>query len=171
MSEKADYEKYPISEEKMGEKYRTWTESLTRYVVWLYSIGKETGGEKFVEKVKEKYYQEGLKSARGLMAATGTSPEDFKDCSNVYKICDLIDESAANYWHDYIENSSAAFEKELYTCPGARAYSKEPEICSLCITAWCKGVMQGLNPKLDINFTRLIPEGDTVCRYRVEFKE
>jgi hypothetical protein len=171
MSGKADPEKYPVSEEEMGKKYKIWTESLARYVVWLYSIGKEVGGDKFVEKVKDKYYSEGLKSAKGLMAMTGTSPEDFQDCANIHKIWDIIDESAANYWNGYVENSPRAFEKELFTCPGAKAYSKEPEICSLCITSWCNGVVKGLNPRLEMKFSKLMPEGDDVCRYRVEMKE
>jgi len=171
MPDIVDPGKYPVSQEEMGKKYKTWTESLARYVVWLYRIGKETGGEKFVEKVKEKFFEEGLKSSKGLMEMTGTSPDDFKNCGNVYKVWDTIDETAANYWHGYVENSPKAFEKELYTCPGAKAYSKEPEICSLCIESWCKGVVKGLNPKFDMSFSKLMPNGDNVCRYRVEIKE
>lgn len=171
MSEVADPENYPISEEEMGKKYKTWAESLARHVVWLYHIGKEVGGEKFVEKVKEKYYEEGLKSSKGWMAMTGTNADDFKDCANLHKVWDTIDESAANYWHGYVENSPDAFEKELFTCPVAKAWAKEPELCSLCIASWCQGAMKGLNPKFEINFNKLMPDGDNVCRYRVEIKK
>lgn len=171
MADIPNSQKYPVSEEEMGKKYKTWTETLARHVVWLYQVGKEVGGEKFVEKIREKYYQEGLISSKGFMALTGTKPEDFKDCMNLPKLYDFVDEKGANYWNGYVENSPKAFEKEVYTCPAAKIWSKEPEVCSICNHAWVNGIAAGLNPKLKLTFTKLIPEGDNVCRYRLEMKK
>ena len=48
MAETPDYEKYPVSDEEMGIRYKNWTETLARQMVTLYRVGKEVGGAKFV---------------------------------------------------------------------------------------------------------------------------
>ena len=63
MKEKPNYEKYPISEKEMGKRYKNWTESLARQMVILFRVGREIGGEKFIERLKEEYFKDGQKGA------------------------------------------------------------------------------------------------------------
>jgi len=86
MKETPAYEKYPVSEEEMGKRYKNWTEGQAYQMMLLYRVGKETGGEKFIERLKEEYFKLGRQSARLSMKLTGTTKEDFEDCSNLPKI-------------------------------------------------------------------------------------
>jgi hypothetical protein len=172
MKEVPDYEKYPVGEDIMGKRYKNWTEALARQLVLMYRVGKEVGGKKFVERLKEEYYKDGQKGAHLWMKLTGTKPEDFKDCSKLHLILDLIDDTYANYWNGYIENSTDAFEKELYTCPVVRWFSREPEICQVLLGESSKGLASELNPKLKAKgFSKLLTKGDKVCRYRFELQK
>ena len=172
MPEIPDYEKYPVSEEEMGKKYKNWTESLSMQMLMLYRVGKEVGGDKFVERLKQEYYKQGQKAAKAYMAVTGTSTEDFKDCMNLPKIQDLMDDTYANYWNGYIENTPRAFEKEVYTCPAARNWAKEPDLCALCVSELCTGMVKALNPKFKFKgFSKLLTKGDKTCRFRVELED
>ena len=172
MKETPDYEKYPVGEAEMGKRYKNWTEALARQMVLLYRVGKEVGGEKFVERLKQEYYKEGQKGAHFWMALSGSRPEDFKDCSNLHKVHDLIDDTFANYWDGYVEHSPKAFEKELYTCPVAKQWSKEPDLCQILLGESAKGMAKELNPKFKgLGFSKLLTKGDKVCRFRVEMEE
>lgn len=172
MKEKPDYEKYPVSEEEMGKRYKNWTESLARQFVLLYRIGKEVGGEKFIKRLKEEYYKDGQKGAKMWMALADTKPEDFKDCMALSKVHDLIDDTFANFWEGYVEHTPRAFEKELKTCPATRAFSREPEICEVLLAESLKGMASVLNPKFKTNgFSKLLTKGDKVCRFRVALED
>lgn len=59
MQDIPEYEKYPISEEEMGKRYKNWMEALARYLVVAYNIGKEVGGDKYVERMREEFYKIG----------------------------------------------------------------------------------------------------------------
>ena len=50
MKETPDYEKYPISEEEMGKRYKNWTNS--GQMVVLYRVGKEIAARKLLERLK-----------------------------------------------------------------------------------------------------------------------
>ena len=166
------YEQYPVSEEVMGKRYKNWTEGLARQMVMLYQVGKEVGGERFVERLKEEYYKSGQKGAYMWMSLTGTTKEDFKDCSNLPKVHDLIDDTFANYWDGYIEQTPKAFEKELTTCPVVRQWCKEPELCEILLAESLRGMATELNPKFKTSgFSKLLTKGDPVCRFRVEMEE
>jgi len=172
MKETSDYEKYPASEEEMGKRYKNWTEALARQMVVLYRVGREVGGEKFVERLKEEYYKDGQKGAKMWMSLTGTTPEDFKDCMGLPKVQDFIDDRFANFWNGYVENTPRAFEKELKTCPVARQWSKEPELCEILLAESLKGMAASLNPKFRTKgFTKLLTKGDTCCRFRIELAD
>ncbi|MDD5312266.1 MAG: hypothetical protein PHO26_04445 [Dehalococcoidia bacterium] len=169
MKEVPEYEKYPISEEEMGKRYKNWTESLARQMVVLYKVGKEVGGEKFVERLKEEYRKDGKKGAAMWMSLTGSKPEDFKDCLGLPKVHDLIDDTFANFWNGYIENTPKAFEKELNTCPVTKQWSKAPELCEILLGESLKGMAEALNPKFKTKgFSKLLTKGDKCCRFRVE---
>jgi len=169
MKETPDYEKYPVSEEEMGKRYKNWTETLARQMVVLYRVGKEVGGEKFVERLKEEYYKDGQKSAKIWMSLTGTTLEDFKDCMALPKVLDFVDDRFANFWNGYVENTPKAFEIDLKTCPVAKQWSKEPQLCEILLSESLKGMAAGLNPKFRTKgFTKLLTKGDTCCRFRIE---
>ena len=172
MKETPDYENYPVSEEVMGKRYKNWTESLARQMVLLYRVGKEVGGEKFVERLKEEYYKEGQKGAKLWMSLTGTTKADFCDCMALPKVHDLIDDTFANYWDGYVEHTPKAFEKELKTCPITKQWSKEPEICEILLAESLRGMATELNPKFKTNgFSKLLTKGDKVCRFRVALED
>ena len=172
MKEIPAYEQYPVSEEEMGKRYKNWTEALARQMVLLFRVGKEVGGERFVERLKEEYYKNGQKGAAMWMALSGTTKEDFKDCSHLPKVHDLIDDTFANYWDGYVEQTPKAFEKELKTCPVAKPWSKAPELCELLLGESLKGMATELNPKFKTaGFSKLLTKGDSVCRFRVELED
>jgi hypothetical protein len=172
MSEKAEWENYPVSEAEMGKRYKNWTENLARQMVLLYRVGREVGGDKFVERLKEEYYKEGQKGAKMWMSLTGTKPEDFKDCLPLAKIQDLIDDTFANFWDGYVEKSPKAIEKELTTCPVTKQWSKEPDLCAVCVTQSGVGMYEALNPKFKFKgFSKLLTKGDKVCRVRIEMED
>jgi hypothetical protein len=172
MKETPEYEKYPVSEEEMGKRYKNWTQSLARMMVILYTVGKETGGEKFIEKLKKTFHEDGQKGAGMWMSLTGTTKEDFKDCMCLPKIHDLIDDTFANYWDGYVEHTPRAFEKELRTCPIVKYWTKAPEICELLLGESLKGMVKELNPKFKTKgFSKILTKGDSVCRFRVEMDE
>lgn len=169
MKEVPAYEKYPLSQEEMGKRYKNWTDALAYQMMILYRVGKETGGQNFIERLKEEYYKLGRKNARLSMTATATTKEDFKDCLGLPKICNAIDDSMANFWDGYIENSATAFEKEIITCPVAKSYSMEPDFCDLILGQFVKGVAHESNPQFKTDgFSKLLVKGDSCCRYRIE---
>ncbi|MBN1375675.1 MAG: L-2-amino-thiazoline-4-carboxylic acid hydrolase [Dehalococcoidia bacterium] len=172
MSEKHETENYGYSEVEMGKRYKNWTEGLARQMVLLYRIGKEVGGEKFVNRLKEAYAKDGQKGAKMWMTLTGTGPDDYKDCMKLPKIQDMIDDGFANVWDGYIENSPQAFEKELKTCPVAKVWSKEPDLCAICVNESAVSMYTALNPKFKFKgFSKLLTRGDDSCRFRVEMEE
>ena len=172
MADVPEYEKYPVSEEEMGKRYRNWTEALSRQVVTLYRIGKEVGGEAFVERLKDEFYRQGKKGAQMWMALSDSKPEDFADCMGLPKLHDKIDDTFANFWEGYIENTPGAFEKELKTCPVARNWSREPDLCEVMLGASLVGMLEELNPKFKTEgFSKLLSKGDGVCRFRIELED
>lgn len=172
MKETPEYEKYPVSDEEMGKRYKNWTKALARQMVILYQVGKEVGGKNFIERLKEEYYKNGQKGAEMWMAISGTKLEDFHDCTALPKVHDVIDDTFANYWDGYVEHTPQAFEKELKTCPVAKAWSKEPELCEILLGESLRGMASVLNPKFKTDgFSKLLTKGDKVCRFRVELED
>jgi hypothetical protein len=172
MQNKPEYETYPVSEEEMSSRYKGWMELLARYVVMAYNVGKDVGGQEYVERLKDEFRTAGQKSIRMWTALSGATPEDMADCRGIPKIQDYIDDSLANFWHGYIECSPNAFEKEVYTCPIARIWSKQPELCEILLGASESGMMEALNPKFKAKgFTKLLVKGDTTCRFRTEMED
>ena len=172
MKEKPDYEIYPVSEEEMGKRYKNWTESLAIQMAVVYQVGKEVGGEEFVEKLKEAYRGLGKLQAPMFMKMAGCAPEDFKDVRGIGKVSDTIDNRYANFWDGYIENSPTAFEKEIKTCPVAGAWANTPEICEVYLYELFKAMGEELNPDYKfLGFSKLLPKGDNCCRYRIEIED
>ena len=171
MKETPDYEKYPVSDEEMGKRYKNWTESLARQMVVLYNIGKEVGGEKFVERLKKEFRAMGRRDAVMWTKLSGCKPDDFKDCLGLPKVYNYIDDRFANFWNGYVENTPKAFEKEINTCPITRPWSKAPDLCEVFLGESLKGMAETLNPKFKTKgFTKCLTKGDKCCRYRVEME-
>jgi len=170
MKEVPEFEKYPVSEEEMGKRYKKLTEAVARQAALLYNVGKEVGGEKFVERLKEEYFKIGENLAGLIKEKSGAKEEDFKDCLvGLPMVCDYIDDANANFWDGYIENTANAFEKELKTCPLVGPWSEAPEICEILLAEFVRGVGNKLNPKFKTSgFSKLLVKGDSVCRYRIE---
>ena len=106
------------------------------------------------------------------MSIAGATKADFCDCRNLPKVHDLIDDTFANFWNGYVEHSPKAFEKELYTCPITKQWSKEPELCEVLLGESLRGMAEELNPKFKTTgFTKLLTKGDKVCRWRVFLEE
>jgi len=172
MKEKPDYEKYPISEEEMGKRYKNWTETLASQLVIMYQVGKEIGGEKFIERMKEEFHKIGQKAAKRWLSETGTKIEEFNTCLALAKVQDHVDDRYANFWDGYIEHTPNAFEKELKTCPVTKLMSREPEICELLVIESYKGMLSVLNPKFKTKgWSKLLPKGDSCCRLRAELEK
>jgi len=172
MKEIPEYEKYPISEEEMGKHYKAWVINLANQVAYLFKLGKEMNGDAFVERVKSDFTMQGQMSAPYWMKKSGTTPDDFKDCTNIPKVQDVIDTLYANFWDGYIENSPQAFEKEVTTCPVAKPWCQEPEICDVMLGSFESGLMKALNPKFSPKgFSKLLVKGDSSCRFRVELED
>ncbi len=172
MKETPDYEKYPVSAEEMGPRYKNWTDTLARQLVIFYQVGKEVGGEKFVERLKEEFYKIGQKTAEGWLSMTQTSRDEFRDCMALPKLQDFIDDRYANFWNGYVEHTPKAFEKELYTCPVTKPMSREPGLCEILVAESFKGMLAALNPKFKTEgFTELLPKGHRCCRLRVILEE
>ena len=172
MKEVPAYKKYPVSEEEMGKRYKNWTESLGIQMAMMYKVGKEVGGDEFVEKLKEAYRALGKSLVPLFMKQSGTKPEDFKDCIGLGKLIDTIDDSLANFWDGYEENSPKAFEKKILTCPLTDAWSSEPDLCAVMLHEMFGGVLETLNPKFKSDgFKKLLVRGDTCCHYRMELEE
>ena len=170
MKEIPEFEKYPVSEEEMGKRYKKLTAGLARQMVLLYSVGKKVGGEKFVEGLKKEYFKMGENLAGMIKERSGAKEEDFKDCLvGLPKVFDYVDDANANFWDGYVENTPQAFEKEIKTCPLVKEWSEAPEICDILLGEFVKGAANELNPKFKtFGFSKLLVKGDSVCRYRVE---
>ncbi len=172
MDDIPEFEKYPVSDEEMGRRYKNWTEALSRQVVTLYRIGKEVGGEEFVERLRQEFHRQGKKGAPILAAMAGCHPEDFADCAGLMKLQDFIDDNFANFWDGYVENTPSALEKELKTCPVARNWSREPDLCEVMLASSFVGMLEELNPSFKTEgFSCLLTKGDSCCRYRIEMED
>ena len=162
-----------LSDAEMGQRYKNWMEALARYTVIAFNVGKELAGEKYVERLKEEFYQAGQRSAKYWVEATGIKelqPELQPDCKAIGKLMDFIDNGYANFWDGYIENSPKAYDKDIVTCPIAKPWSRAPELCDM-IEVSMQGLYDALNPKARIKFDKWLTRGEKVCHYRIEMKE
>ena len=83
-----------------------------------------------------------------------TDPEFKIEDSDTDKLADIE-----------VEKIAAAQAVELPTWLG------EPEICENIFAEILKGTINALNPKFRTDgFSKLIPKGDDVCRYKIEMK-
>jgi hypothetical protein len=172
MAETPDYEKYPVDEEELCWRYKNWIDAMAGQMIRIYRVGYEVGGERFVQRLKEEYYKQGKNMADRYLAATDTKVEDYTDCKMLTTIQDTLDDSLANFWQGYRENTEKVLEKDLYTCPAAKGFSNEPAICDVFISEAMRGMYEALNPDYRFTgFSKLIPKGDEVCRIRVEMKK
>lgn len=159
-----------LNKPNMEERYRTWVESLARYTVMAFQVGKELAGETYLKRLEEEFYKAGARSAKHWRELSGVKEAD-PDCIGLGKIMDTIDDSFANWWDGYVQNSPKGFEKHILTCPVAKAWSRAPELCTRMIAASWRGLINTLNPKATTTWNEFLPAGDKTCHYRIEIKE
>jgi len=147
--------------------YKNWMEIMGLCATTMFNVGKELAGETFLQRVEEMFYQIGLREGRqrSSMLAAGET-----DCIAIGKVLDAGDESLGNYCDGYVENSPAAFEKHITTCPVAEILSMAPEICTRLIAATAQGLVHSINPDATIRFDEIIAKGDKTCHYRVQLQ-
>lgn len=154
----------------MGGKYKYWMEALVWQVVIAIGVGKEVAGERYLKKLEEASYNFGARSAAHWTELTGVK-EARPDCVALGKILDAIDDSFANWWDGYVENSPKGFEKHVINCPVVEPLKWAPEFCERIVPATLKGILQTLNPTATINFCSFMSKGDKTCHYRVETRD
>jgi hypothetical protein len=152
-------------ESTMEQVYKNWTEFLAHWVTIMFKVGKEMAGEAFVQKVEEELYQGSLRLGTALRSQMGV---EGTDCTAIGRVFDAVDESMANYWDGHVENTPGGFEKHITTCPVAKTFSRDPEICARFMTAGARGVVASINPDATFCMEELIPKGDKSCHYRIE---
>ncbi len=158
--------------ENMDQRYRAWAENMASLVALMAIIGQETGGDEFIRRVEETIFEGSKLDVQKYKDAAGITDTDTPaDCLTLGKLMDAVDDSLANFWDGYVEKSPKVFEKRVVTCPVAEAFSLAPVVCERVIAAGAKGYVKALNPKADIRFTELMPNGDDACCYRIEIED
>jgi len=158
--------------ENMEKRYRAWAENLASLVALLVTIGQETGGEEFMQKVEEAVFEGSKADARKWKDAAGIGESETElDCTKICQVFDAMDDSLANFWDGYVEKTPRALEKRVVTCPVAEAFSLAPVVCERLILGGAQGLLKALNPKATFRFKELMPKGDDACCYRIEIGE
>ena len=158
--------------EGMEERYKTWAENLAGLVALLVTVGQEVGGEEFLSKVEEAIFEGSKSDAQKWKDAAGIKEsETTLDCLKIGQVFDALDDSLANFWDGYVEQSAKAFEKRVVTCPVAEGFSINPVICERLIASGAQGLLKALNPKATLRFAELMPKGGDCCRYRIEIED
>jgi hypothetical protein len=148
--------------------YKNWMNTLAQWVAVMYTVGKETGGEAFVQKVEGELRQTSMKEGERLRSRLHT---EHANCMQIGEIMNGIDKSMGNYWDGYVENSPTGFEKHVTTCPVAHILSRAPEVCTRLMEASGKGLVAGINPKATFRMDTAISQGDKTCNVRIEMKK
>ena len=158
--------------ENMETRYKAWAENMAGLVALLVTIGQEVGGEEFLRKVEEAVFEGSKADAQKWKDAAGIgTTEATLDCLKIGQVFDAMDDSLANFWDGYVEKSPKAFEKRVFTCPVADAFSLAPIICERIVASGGQGLAKALNPKATFRFTELMPKGDDACGYRIEIED
>jgi hypothetical protein len=153
----------------MGEQYKNWMKALALQLVTALTTGKDVAGETYLKKLEEAFYNYGVRCTGYWRELAGVK-EAMPDCLALGKIMDAVDDSFANWWDGYIENSPEAFEKHIVNCPIAQSLKWAPEYCERLVPAALNGILQSLNPKAKITFSSFMSKGDKTCHYRIETK-
>jgi hypothetical protein len=154
----------------MEERYKNWMKALVWQVVIAIKVGKELAGESYLEKLEEAFYDFGVRCT-GYWRETAGVKDTEPDCVTLGKVMDTMDDSFANWWDGYVENTPEAFEKHVTHCPIVETLKWAPEYCERIVPATLRGVLQTLNSKATVTFDRFMSKGDKTCHYRVEIKD
>ncbi len=156
-----------MAQPTMEEAYHNWMINLAQWVTVMVQVGKEVAGETFLNRLEEVFYKGGLTLGAQQHSRLGIAGTD---CAAIGRIFDAVDESLANYWDGYVENSASAFEKHLTTCPVAEVFSRAPEICTRLMAAGGRGLATSVDPNATFRMDECMAEGDRTCHYRVEIE-
>ncbi len=75
---------------------------------------------------------------------------------------------AFNVKHEVVKLSETSYTLRIYDCPHAKNFLI-PEACDIFLEL-DKGIVEGLNPKLEFKHTKHILRGDPYCEYVVTSK-
>ncbi len=159
-----------VTDEEMGLRYKNVLSFVAKITAVCFNVGKETGGERYVDALREELRRLGRETTRGAIRASGI-PElqgvSNPDCQLLGRLFDAVDDSYGNFWNGYVENSPTAFEKKLETCVLAKPWAKAPELCELVETL-AEGMCDALGADVSIRFLEFMSKGDEYCHYRIE---
>ena len=147
--------------------YKNWMNTLAQWLTVMYTSGKETGGEAFVQKVEAELRRTSMNEGERLRSRLQT--EDA-DCTRIGEIMNGIDRSMGDYWDGYVENSPTGLEKHITTCPVAHILSRAPEVCTPFMEASGNGLVAGINPNATLRMDTAMSQGAKACHVRIEMK-
>ena len=142
---------------------------LARQLLMAIKLGREMGGEEYMQRLEEENRKSGYETAPILAHVAGLE-ENETDATALGKILDYIDSTFGCQW-EYIEQSPSVFEKRIYSCPVAKTYRELPEICDRFGIAMTEEVLKRINPKSSLIMKESLPSGGRACHVRVEIKE
>ena len=151
----------------MGERYKNWMETLVRFTVITFNVGAEVARESYLKKLEEEFYKSGARAAKHWREIAGLKRAE-PDCIALGTLMDAVDDSFANWWDGYVENSPTAFEKHILSCPCAEQLKRAPVFCERMVVAQSRGLLGVLNPKATITWNKFLSRGDHTCNYRIE---
>lgn len=130
-----------------------------------------------VKSVKENYGKEGFTKLREAFRQAGVelgkSEADRLKIENrdAKAYHQIVNEAlkAFDVNHEIAELSETNYILRIYDCPHAKNF-KSPEVCDVFLEL-DKGIVEGLNSKLEFKHTKHILRGDPYCEYVVEPKK
>jgi hypothetical protein len=157
------------TEADMCERYKNWVQTLAMYVRITFHVGKELGGETYIKRLEEEFFKWGANGTKYWKEKAGLK-ENEKDCLAIGKLMDTMDDSFANWWEP-IAYLPERFEKKVITCPVAKFWEKEPDICTRLVPATLRGLCATFNPEMTGEVFEVLSAGAKSCHYRIEIKK
>jgi len=152
------------------ELLKAGLDGLARQLVMAIKVGREMNGEEYMQRLEQEFRDYGRKIAAPLAKSMGIK-EGEADCLALGKIIDYFDSTTGAQWEGYVQRSPDAFEKRITSCPVARTYLKEPDICGRLSLAMAEEMFKIYNPKASVYFAELLCKGDDSCRVKIDIKK
>lgn len=126
---------------------------------------KENYGEEGLQKMRETFRKAGVKLGKDEAARLKLKN---KDATAYHQI---VNEAlkAFNINHEIVKLSETNYVLRIYDCPHAKNFGF-PEACDVFLEL-DKGIVEGLNPKLEFSYPKHILRGDSYCEYVVKPKK
>ena len=150
------------------EVYKNWMRFLATMVTKMYNLGEEMAGEAYVQKLEEKFFEEGARQTKEIL-----SSQDIRgrDCMAIGKIGDEMDARFGMTWEGYDEQSPTAYKKQITSCPMGEFFSEAPDICLRLVPALARGLLSCINPDVTYRIEGCKAKGDKTCGTQFEIKK